>query len=115
MKNVLIVVCLICLGGCQGAREAILCRVVDVDHFQPVCDAKVWLQPWAPIHPFWPAGDKGVTNAEGEVTLSLPKDFWWYFSFARADGYSQVKHPERLAEARGADWILYMKRDAPEK
>ncbi|MDB5297897.1 MAG: hypothetical protein JWO31_3880 [Phycisphaerales bacterium] len=81
--------------GCCPKREENLCRVVDVADLRPIPGATVWMQPWAPIHPFWPAGDRDVTDAAGEARLSLPAGYWWYFSRAGADGYSPVADPDK--------------------
>jgi hypothetical protein len=90
-----------------------VCRVVEVDTFQPIRGAQIWMQPYAPIHPFWPSGDKGVTDANGEAKLSLPTDFWFYFYGAKAAGYSEVDNPEhRMAWPAGVFAVFYMKHDA---
>jgi len=71
------------------------------------------MQPYAPFHPFWPPGDKGVTDAKGQVILSLPwdQDFWFYFSGVSAAGYSACHGQDLPGE--GDTWaIFYMKRDA---
>jgi hypothetical protein len=116
MRTFFLILCLLCCTGCQVAREMKLCRVIDVDSLQPISGAKVWMQPYAPFHPFWPSGDQGVTDANGEVKLSLPKDFWLYLSSAEAKGYTEINDPERdvdvLESARdGAWWMFYMKRN----
>jgi hypothetical protein len=93
-----------------------LCRVLDADSLQPMAGASVWMQPYAPIHPFWPPGDKGITDAKGEVWLSLPwdRDFWFYFSDVKAKGYSQVDGPSPPVPWPVGVWALfYMKRDTP--
>ena len=93
-----------------------LCRVVDIDSGKPIGGAKVWMQPYAPIHPFWPPGDRGTTDSKGEVTLSFPKDFWFYFSGVSADGYVEVEPPEWSDAWRnawpygGAWWVFFVKR-----
>jgi hypothetical protein len=92
-KLLLILGVLSCCTGC-AAREPQLYKVVDSTDLQPVGGAEVWMQPWAPIHPFWPAGDRGTTDANGEVTLSLPHGFWFYFWGVKADGYTEVKDPD---------------------
>jgi hypothetical protein len=113
MRKISIILCFLCCTGCQISREPMVCRVVDAADRQPIRGAKVWMQPWAPIHPFWPAGDKGVTNDNGEATLSLPNGFWFYFSGAEADGYSRVKDVEGLPQPPAGTWaVFYMKRDA---
>jgi hypothetical protein len=111
MRKAFVFLCLFCCTGCCVPREMKLCRVVDVADFQPISGAKVWIQPCAPIHPFWPLGDRGVTNANGEVRLSFPQDFWWYLSGASANGYSEVEAPDPPMENAGASMIFYMKRD----
>ena len=100
--------------GCRVSREMKLCRVIDESTLQPIGGAEVRMRPYAPIHPFWPRGDAGVTDANGEVRLSLPSDFWWYFSGARAAGYSEVKHPAREVPPDGAFAVFYTQRLAAE-
>lgn len=106
----IVIVSLLFCAGCQPvARHMQICRVVETDTFKPIRGAKLWMQPYAPIHPFWPAGDQGVTDANGEVKLSLPKDFWWYFSSCKADGYSEVKQPEHpMPTSTYEVWVFYM-------
>src|SRR4051812_48962434 len=96
MRAVIATLGLLCAVGCQVPRSMQQCRVIDDADARPIVGAKLHIQPYAPIHPFWPAGATGVTGANGEVMLSLPSDFWFYFSDARASGYSAskyVKHP----------------------
>lgn len=107
-------------GGCQVQRQVSTFRVVDAADSRPIYGAKVWMQPWAPVHPFWPAGDKGVTDDKGEVRLSLPAGFWFYFSDVNAPGYALIRDNECLSKiaARegpafyGKETTLYMKRVA---
>ena len=71
------------------------------------------MQPWAPIHPFWPWGDKGVTNEAGEVKLSLPTGFWFYFRGVSANGYRWIQPPESYSPTTmpsGVQADFYMKR-----
>jgi hypothetical protein len=108
--------CSLCLIGCVS-REAKLYRVVDATDFHPIQGAQVWMQPWAPIHPFWPAAARGVTDDNGIVSLSLPTDSWFYFSGVKADGYSLVEDPEHPAPIPDGITIFgtfYMKRDPAE-
>ena len=102
---------LLLLMGCQVEREPRLCRVVDIDSGKPIGGAKVWMQPYAPIHPFWPPGDHGTTDSKGEITLSFPKDFWFYFHDVSADGYVEVEPPEwkNTWPFDGAWWVLFMR------
>jgi hypothetical protein len=116
-KLLLILSVLCCCTGC-ATREPQLYKVVDSTDLQPVGGAEVWMQPWAPIHPFWPAGDRGTTDANGEVTLSLPHGFWFYFWGVKADGYTEVKDPDEVkAPARwlqtspGTQNVFFMRRD----
>jgi hypothetical protein len=117
MKNRCAILLLLCCTGCLGPREMKLYRVVDVSNFQPIPGAKVWAQPYAPIHPFWPFGARGITDANGQVRLSLPADFWFYINIANAKGYSQLYYDDHPTMPYPADtWaILYMKRDTPSK
>ena len=106
------IIALLASTGCRVSREMKLCRVIDESSLEPIAGAEVRMRPYAPLHPFWPRGDAGVTDASGEVRLSLPSDFWWYFSGARAAGYSQVKHPARAVPPDGAFAMFYMRRVA---
>lgn len=86
------------------------CTVVDAADHTPIEGAKVWVQPWAPIHPFWPAGAKGVTNAAGETELSLPDGFWFEWSGASAPGYRQVRDPAKYEERIHKAYVFYLQR-----
>jgi hypothetical protein len=108
------VVMLICCAGCDSYTTTV-CHVVDAANLQPIPGARVWEQPYAPIHPFWPRGDKGVTDANGEVKLSTPTSFYFYFDDVKADGYSRLSKDEgeNLPYPADNSWIFYMKRDTP--
>jgi hypothetical protein len=108
MKTILALLGLLCTIGCQVPREMKLCRVIDDSSCQPISGAKVHVQPYAPIHPFWPAGASGVTDANGEVSLSLPSDYWWYFGDVHADGYSQVTGQARPLEPGGRKFAFLL-------
>ena len=73
----------------------------------------------APIHPFWPAGDRGITDKNGEVALSLPMDFWFYFGGVDAEGYTEIKDEDETYRLRNMvhlssyPWgLVFMKRQA---
>jgi hypothetical protein len=117
MRKLLIIFGVLCCTGC-ATREPQLYRVVDSVDFRPIERARVWMQPFAPIHPFWPAGDRGVTDKKGEVKLSLPNDFWFYLIVVKADGYTHVQEPDRpraphrsLDASPGTQLVFYMRRD----
>ena len=93
MRKRLPILCLLLCAGCFTPRMTQTISVADVDSGKPISGATVWKQPWAP-HPFWPWGDRGVTNVNGEVQLSMPVGFWFYFEGVSADGYSRVQRPE---------------------
>src|SRR5947207_15458141 len=99
MTKLLVIISILFCAGCVK-REPQVVKVVDAADFHPIQGAKVWMQPWAPIHPFWPAGDSGVTDEKGEVTLLLPRpsDFWFYFSSVKADGYTEAKPSEEVKD-----------------
>ena len=87
---------LVLLGtGCITDRVTQTVRVADIDTGKPISGATVWKQAWAPIHPFWPLGDRGVTNENGEAQLSRPTGFWFYFDGVCANGYSRVQAETR--------------------
>jgi hypothetical protein len=117
MVKFLLIISLLCCTGC-ATREPQLFKVVDALDLQPIRGADVWMQPFAPIHPFWPAGDRGTTDANGEVTLSLPQGFWFYVWGLKADGYTEAKPEEVKAPSRwlqtspGTSQVFFMKRTA---
>lgn len=115
-RSFLGIVTVLCALGCQTPRSIQLCRVIDDTDLRPISGAKIQLQPYAPFHPFWPAGASGVTDADGEVRLSLPSDFWFYFSAVNATGYSSSKLPDQPIEPAGrqrANFLFWLHRDAP--
>jgi hypothetical protein len=113
MKAAFVILCLIGCAGCEVTRQTRICQVVDEANFQAIRGAKVWFQPYAPFHPFWPMGARGITDANGQAKLSLPADFWFYFYGVKADGYSQVDNPERLMPHTAEIWwVFYMKRNS---
>ncbi len=106
---------LLCAVGCQTPRSMQLCRVIDDADLRPIGGATVHIQPYAPIHPFWPAAASGVTDANGEVRLSLPSDFWFNFCDVRAAGYSPSKVQDRPIEPAGREYphfLFCMHRDS---
>src|SRR5688572_11394396 len=110
MARFIAIIALLGVAGCRVSRQMKLCRVSDERSLEPIGRGEGHMRPFAPLHPFWPRGDAGVTDANGEVRLSLPNDFWWYFSGARAAGYSEVKHPAREVPPDGAFAVFYMQR-----
>lgn len=118
MGKLLVILAVLCCTGCV-TREPQLYKVVDSVDFQPIQRAKVMMQPFAPIHPFWPPGDKGTTDENGEVTLSLPHGFWFYIIIVNADGYTHVQDPDKptaphrsLDPSPGTQLVFFMRRDA---
>jgi hypothetical protein len=119
MRSLSVLLCVVWCSGCiciHEPRQPRICEVVDADGFRPINGATVWMQPYAPFHPFWPPGDKGITNANGQAVLSLPwnGDFWFYFSSVKAVGYHEYAGKE-LDDPRlpGEIWSrFYMKRDS---
>lgn len=116
MRMVFAIMLLLCCTGCLAVpRETSRCHVVDVVGSKPITGAHVWIQPFAPIHPFWPRGDSGLTNANGDVWLSEPTGFWFYITDIRAPGYRMTTNsPERnLPEPDDGSYaIFYMERRA---
>jgi hypothetical protein len=101
-------------AGCLVSRTTETLRVVDVETFKPIGGATVWKQAWAPIHPFWPLGDWGVTDDSGEVRLSRPTGFWFYFEGVCATGYSQVRNTGSLPRTRPTGgWANFYMRRTP--
>jgi hypothetical protein len=108
-----LLICVVC-SGCQVERESRIVRVLDRETEKPIAGAKVWMQPYAPIHPFWPAGDHGVSDAQGTAVLSFPLGFWFYFDGADAPGYHEVQPPDgwfsREPQGDRAFMTFFMKR-----
>ena len=106
MKPAILIFCVIFCTGClcvNEPRQTRVCRVVNADTFQPISGAKVWMQPYAPIHPFWPPGDKGVTDANGEVKLSAPPR--WRFLVLLFQRYDcRWVHERAYHECADAGW-----------